>query len=88
MSTSTRELANGTKVTTLHCDGWCEGRNRVTHIGSKGYAYCTDCAAWVRGGGENVRRCAAWEIRLMLAGKTLPSYTPISKAEATARGIL
>jgi hypothetical protein len=56
-----------------HCDMRRECTNTVTHIGEKGYVYCADHAP-DRKGVERVRRMRVWELKLVLAGKQLPSY--------------
>lgn len=51
--------------------------NPVTHIGEKGYIYCTFHALRRRASGyESTRKMRAWELRWINAGKTLPSYRP------------
>lgn len=45
----------------------------VTHIGEKGYIYCTECAG-IRQGYERCRKMRAWELKLIKAGKPIPSY--------------
>ena len=47
----------------------------VTHIGSKGYIYCTEHAAH-RCGYERTRAMRQWELALLRSGKPLPSYEP------------
>ena len=62
------------------CDMVSDCPNPVTHIGRKGYIYCQQHAFERRiYGTESTRRMAAWEIRVIEAGKALPSYDPISK---------
>lgn len=64
----------------LKCDGWCDGENPVTHIGSKGYAYCAECGKERRESGyESTRRMRAWELAELRAGRALPSYAPQPK---------
>lgn len=59
----------------LKCDGWCENTGTVTHIGEKGYAYCSECATRRRASGyERCRKMRAWELQLLREGKQLPSY--------------
>lgn len=67
---------------TLTCDMRRECANPVTHIGAKGYLYCATHAPQ-RQGVERCRQLRAWELELLRAGKPLPSYKPISQAEAT-----
>ena len=55
--------------------------NQVTHIGEKGYVYCAECAP-LRRGWERCRRMRPWELKLVAAGKPLPSYKPIRKPVA------
>ena len=62
------------------CDWRDDCENPVTHIGSKGYAYCAEHAP-NRHGWENVRKMRPWEIRILEAGRPLRSYRPITKAE-------
>ena len=69
----------------LKCDGWCNGQNPVTHIGSKGYAYCAECGKERRESGyESTRRMRAWELAELRAGRALPSYTVRPKPEPEA----
>jgi hypothetical protein len=52
----------------------------VTHIGEKGYIYCTEHAIERRRYvGEHTRKMRAWELKLIEAGKSLPSYKPLPK---------
>ncbi len=49
----------------------------VTHIGEKGYIYCTNHAHARRYGGiERTRAMRKWECTLIAEGKPLPSYEP------------
>lgn len=52
----------------------------VTHIGEKGYIYCSlhakDRRRFV---GERCRKMRVWELNLLRADKPLPSYQPIRK---------
>ena len=58
------------------CDGWCENANPVTHIGSKGYVYCSECALTRRQSGyERTRKMSAAERKTIADGKPLQSYT-------------
>ncbi|KKW46571.1 MAG: hypothetical protein UY96_C0003G0074 [Parcubacteria group bacterium GW2011_GWB1_56_8] len=51
----------------------------VTHIGSKGYIYCAECAVIRRSGGhERCRKMLKWELALIHEGKPLPRYEPIA----------
>ena len=55
--------------------------NLVTHIGEKGYVYCTEhagCRQWV----ERCRKMQPWECARIAAGKPLMSYAPITRAES------
>ena len=64
----------------MTCDMKKDCARPVTHIGSKGYIYCAECAVTRRGGGhERTRKMFAWEIALIREGKPLPSYTPKRK---------
>lgn len=64
-------------IVNLTCDMRDECPAPVTHIGDKGYRYCTDHGAQRRATGyERVRKMRAWEVDLLKAGKPLPSYTP------------
>ena len=54
----------------------------VTHIGERGYIYCTGHAAILRGW-ENTRKMRPWELRLIEAGQRLPSYRPGPKPKTT-----
>jgi hypothetical protein len=67
----------------LQCEMEDACNSAVTHIGEKGYIYCTEHAierrtyAW-----ERTRKMRPWEIKLLESGKPLTSYTPIPKKEA------
>lgn len=62
------------------CDMKKDCSNPVTHIGEKGYAYCTAHAVTRRQSGyERTRKMRAWELKLLREGKPLPSYKPIPK---------
>jgi len=63
------------------CDMRRDCTNPVTHIGEKGYIYCAEHAL-CRKGFERVRRMYVWELKLIEAGKPLPSYKPIRKPVA------
>jgi hypothetical protein len=55
----------------------------VTHIGSKGYVYCAEHGVQRRQSGyERCRKMQPWELELIRAGKSLPSYEPRPKPEA------
>jgi hypothetical protein len=58
------------------CDGWCERANPVTHIGSKGYAYCAECALRRRqsSAGERTRKLTIKELRTINEGHPLDRY--------------
>lgn len=60
----------------------------VTHIGSKGYVYCTECAVQRRASGyERCRKMRAWELALVRQRIPLPSYEPLPRAAiAKAKG--
>lgn len=47
----------------------------VTHIGNKGYIYCSSHAVQ-RHGYERTRKMRPWELRWIAAGLALPSYKP------------
>lgn len=77
----------------MQCDMSRDCHAAVTHIGEKGYVYCTAHAidrrtyAW-----ERTRKMQAWELRLIRNGQSLPSYRPMSRrklaqdeADETAR---
>lgn len=67
-----------------HCDMEKDCVKPVTHIGEKGYIYCADCAPR-RIGWERCRKLRPWELKLLAEGKPIPSYEPISQAEALRR---
>lgn len=69
------------------CDMRRECTNPITHIGVKGYAYCTEHAGWRRGV-ERCRRMRQWEIALLKQGKALPSYEPRPKPTSDPNGSL
>lgn len=49
----------------------------VTHIGNKGYVYCTGHAVSRRESGyESTRKMRAWELRWVRNDRPLPSYKP------------
>lgn len=63
-------------IITPACNGWCNQTNVVTHIGNKGYIYCTECALRRRESGyEGTRKLHVWEIKLIEQGQQVPSYT-------------
>jgi hypothetical protein len=68
-----------TEVREVKCDcgewGPCSPGG-VTHIDEKGYAYCTAHGAVRRQSGIRCRKMRGWEVRLLQAGKPLPSYEP------------
>jgi hypothetical protein len=54
--------------------------NTATHIGNKGFIYCTEHALHRRQSGyEDTRRLRAWELKLLQSGDVVPSYRPIRK---------
>jgi hypothetical protein len=61
--------------------------NPVTHIGSKGYVYCT-LHAPERKGWEGTRKMRKWEIELLKNGQAVPSYKPMSRVNARKKGLL
>lgn len=64
----------------MQCDMENECTGAVTHIGEKGYIYCTEHAIERRRFvGENTRKMRKWEIELIKAGQPLPSYKPLPK---------
>jgi len=66
----------------VKCDMTTVCIKTVTHIGDKGYAYCTDHGQARRASGyERVRKMRVGEVRLLEAGKPLPSYTPGPKSK-------
>ena len=62
----------------LQCDMDSTCTQPVTHIGEKGYIYCT---AHVKNRRyvERCRKMRKWEIDLLKQGKPLPSYKPVRK---------
>jgi len=83
MSTILEAVSGRGNGLTPRCDGWCEPKRAVTHIGSKGYAYCEPCAIERRSSGyERTRRMRVWELNLLRAGKPLPSYEPHPQPKA------
>lgn len=57
------------------CDGWCDKKNPVTHIGSKGYVYCPECAVRRRQSGyERTRKMTAAERRTIASGQPIARY--------------
>ena len=64
----------------MQCEMRRECQNEVTHIGSKGYIYCSECAVRRRHSGyERTRKMRVWELNLVRNGKQVPSYKPIPK---------
>lgn len=60
----------------MQCEMKDDCKNDVTHIGEKGWIYCTDHATSRRASGyERTREMRAWERRWIRQGKVLPSYT-------------
>lgn len=70
-------------MASVQCEMRANCPNEVTHIGSKGYVYCAACAP-DRQGIERTRKMRPWELKLIQAGKPLPTYKPISKRAAVA----
>jgi hypothetical protein len=68
----------------LQCEMRAECTQPVSCIGEKGYLYCAACAAH-RHDVERTRRLRPFEIRILEAGRALPSYAPLSKFETLAR---
>lgn len=62
----------------MTCDMRKECISPVTHIGEKGYVYCSEHAL-CRKGIERVRKMRVWELKLIQAGQPLPSYQRIRK---------
>lgn len=61
----------------LVCDGEHGCTCPVSHIDEKGFAYCTAHGVARRAAtGIRCRKLRVWELALLRAGKTLPSYTP------------
>lgn len=60
--------------------------NPVTHIGNKGYVYCSDCAP-LRHGWERTRKMRVWELKLLGSGEPLPSYKLIAKPKQTPESV-
>lgn len=72
-------------MTELKCDMHRECQNPVTHIGSKGYVYCTGHANDRRlAQVEHTRKLRGWELGLLREGENLISYHPITKAQYVA----
>jgi hypothetical protein len=77
-----RELQSTKKM--LTCDMTAECTCAVTHIGNKGYVYCTQHAAERRASSrEHCRKMRAWEINTLASGGQI-SYTPTRKPGVTA----
>lgn len=59
----------------LQCEMSIDCGQRVTHIGSKGYVYCTEHAIGRRvGGWERTRKMTASELRVVQSGRPLTAY--------------
>lgn len=70
-------LAKQAATPTVTCNMDADCTAPVTHIGSKGYVYCTKHAVYRRSfRTEYTRKMRAWELRWILSGRALPSYTP------------
>lgn len=67
----------------MKCDMHAGCAAQVTHIGEKGYIYCTTHAG-LRQGYERCRRLRPWECRRIESGKPLRSYKPITRAAHAA----
>jgi hypothetical protein len=67
----------------LRCDMKSDCTQPVTHIGEKGFIYCTKHAA-CRRGWERCRTMRKWELTLLRSGKPLPSYRRTRKPVPTA----
>lgn len=65
------------------CDMYKDCASPVTHIGEKGYVYCSEHVA-CRKHVERCRKMRKWERNLIARGKPVPSYKPITKAAAVA----
>jgi hypothetical protein len=64
------------------CDMRADCTAPVTMIGSKGYVYCRQHGTQRRAyRTERTRLMRPWEIKLIEAGKPLPSYQPAAKAK-------
>lgn len=68
----------------LTCDMRADCAAPITHIGEKGYIYCAEHVE-CRRGIERCRKLRPFELRILKAGKALPSYAPLTKAETLAR---
>ena len=55
--------------------------NAVTHIGERGYVYCSEHAP-LRKGIERTRRMRPWEMALIAKGKPIPNYQRLPKPVA------
>ena len=70
---------------TLTCDMTDKCSNEITHIGEKGYIYCSTHAG-PRRVQERCRLLRPFELEILKEGRALPSYEPLSK-EATLAAI-
>jgi hypothetical protein len=75
------------KAKKLQCEMRHECTNDVTHVGERGFIYCAEDSVFRRGF-ERCRKMQPWELALLVAGKSLPSYTRITKQAAIDRGML
>lgn len=58
----------------------------VTHIGNRGWVYCAAHALDRRRGQmERTRKMRAWELKLIAAGKPLPSYARMRKPQEESK---
>lgn len=70
----------------LQCEMSNACRAPVTHLGEKGYVYCTEHAA-DRRQWERCRKMRSWELRWLRDGKTLPSYRPGPEPKGRVDGL-
>lgn len=62
----------------LVCDMVKDCTERVTHIGEKGYVYCSTHAPW-RTGWERTRKLTTGEVKQLEGGTPLSSYVPLKR---------
>lgn len=60
------------------CDMKSDCLNPITHIDNKGFVYCTECGK-DRKLTHSCRKLRPWELKLIQAGRQVPSYKPVSK---------
>lgn len=67
------------------CDWSTDCNAPVSHLDEKGFVYCTEHGIGRRlYSGRRCRKLRPWELKMVHAGKALPSYTPQPKPKTEA----